>query len=245
MAGVINAGLAAKYWPGQSALGKRVKIEGLRGEWIEIVGVVSDTLGAGNQPRVVDTFYLTLAQGQPPGLGMGMIVRHRGVAPDARAYQRALDQLDPNMQFFGHVTPTEIYARSAWQSRFVTQLVAGFALLAVALSLAGIYAVNAFFVARRIHEFSIRAALGATRGNLQRLVLAGGLRVTAIGLAVGAVLAFAAARSLTGLLYNVPALDLAAYAGAVALMTLACLGAMLVPARRAAKVNPISALRAE
>ncbi|HUR57855.1 MAG TPA: ADOP family duplicated permease [Opitutaceae bacterium] len=245
MATVINASLAAKYWPGQSALGKRVKIDGLRGDWAEVVGVVADVLGTGDQPRVVDTFYLTLAQGQPPGLGMGMVVRHAGVAPGPRAYLRALEQLDPNMQFFLHIPPTEIYRRSAWQSRFVTQLVVAFALLAVALSLAGIYAVNAFLVARRINEFGIRAALGATQGNLQRLVLAGGLRLTAAGLAGGALLAFAATRSLTSLLYNAPVLDVAVYVGAAALMTLACLGAMLLPARRAARVDPLIALRAE
>ncbi|MES2697129.1 MAG: ADOP family duplicated permease [Verrucomicrobiota bacterium] len=242
---VINASLAAKYWPGQSPLGRRVQLEQGRGEWFEVVGVVADVLGSGNQPRVVDTFYLTLTQGQPPGLGMGFIVRHSGVAPDRRAYERALAQLDPNLQLFAHLSPSRIYTDSAWQSRFVTQLVVAFALLAVALSLAGIYAVNSFFVARRTNEFGIRAALGATRRDLLSLVLRGSLRLTFAGLAAGVILAWFAASALSRLLYRVPPLDLAVYATAALTMTLACVAATLLPARRAAKVDPIVALRTE
>ncbi len=242
---VISASLAAKYWPGQSALGQRVQIQTVLNQaWFEVVGVV-DILGTGNQPRVVDTFYLSLAQGQPPGLGMGFIVRHTGVAPDRRAYDRALAQLDPNLQLFAHLAPRQIYTDSAWQSRFVTQLVVGFALLAVTLALAGIYAVNAFFVARRIHEFGVRAALGATRTNLLELVLRDSLRLTAFGLIAGVFFALLASRGLATLLYAVPALDVATYLGAALLMTLACVAATLLPARRAAKVDPLTALRAE
>ena len=146
---------------------------------------------------------------------------------------------------FAHLAPAEIYARSAWQTRFVAQLVAGFAFLAVALSLAGIYAVNSFFVARRINEFGVRVALGATRGNILRLVLGDSLRLTLAGLAGGALLAFAASRGLANLLYGVPTLDVVVYLGAALLMTAACAGATLLPARRAAKVDPLTALRAE
>jgi putative ABC transport system permease protein len=243
---VVSSSLAAKYWPGQSAIGKRVQVETvLDGAWLEVVGVVSDLVGTGNQPQTVDTFYITTAQGRPPGLGMGFIVRHGGVAPDMRVYERALAQIDPAMQLFGHVAIPEFYANAKWQSRFVTQLIVGFALLAVALSLAGIYAVNSFFVARRINEFGIRAALGATRANLTHLVLRDGLRFTLAGLAAGMLLAFFATRALTSLLYNAPPLDALVYAGSAFLMTTACLGAALVPARRAAKVDPLTALRAE
>jgi predicted lysophospholipase L1 biosynthesis ABC-type transport system permease subunit len=206
---------------------------------------VADVLGSGNQPRVVDTVYLNLAQGQPPGLGMGFILRHRGVPPDERTLQAALGKLDPNMQLFAHLAPAEIYARAAWQSRFVTQLAVAFALLAVALALAGIYAVNAFFVERRLAEFGLRAALGASAQNLLRLVLGDSLRLTLAGLAAGTVLAFAASRSLAALLYATPAFDVLAYLAAALAMTLACLAAALIPARRAARVDPLVALRTE
>ncbi|MBL9216884.1 MAG: ABC transporter permease [Opitutaceae bacterium] len=244
---LISASLAAKYWPGQSALGKRVRIETVAAGWLEVVGVVSDLMGVGNQPRVVDTFYLTISQGNPPGLGMGYIVRTTaGLGrPDGRAFQQVLSRLDPNMQLFAHLAPSEIYARSAWQSRFVTQLVGGFALLAVALALGGIYAVNSFFVERRIHEFGIRSALGASGSNLLQLVLRDSLRLTAFGLGLGLVLAFGVSRGLGRLLYNVAAVDPAVYGVGALLMTIACVVASLLPARRAAKVNPIVALRTD
>ncbi len=243
---VISASLAAKYWPGQSPLGQRVRLDvPAVTAWAEIVGVVSDVLGTGAQPRVVDTFYVSIAQWTPPGLGMGFIIRHHGNAPAERQLQRALEQIDPAMQLFAHQTPAAIYARSLWQVGFVTKLVGAFALLAVALSLAGIYAVNSFFVARRIHEFGIRAALGATRTDLLSLVLRDSLRLTVVGLVAGAALAFATSRGLTTLLYNVPTLDLLVYATAALAMTLACTAATLLPARRAARVNPLTALRTE
>ncbi len=165
---VVSASLADRYWPGQSAVGQRVRLQNLRGEWAEVVGVVSDVFGAGNQPRVLDVVYLTIAQGQPPGLGMGFFIRHHGAPPDDRSYARTLQQLDPMLQISANTAPTEIYARAAWQSRLVTQLVAIFAFLAVGLALAGIYAVNSFLVALRIPEFGIRGALGATRQDLLR-----------------------------------------------------------------------------
>lgn len=245
---VISASLAAKYWPGQSALGRRVRIETVRVEWLEVVGVVSDLIGNGNQPQVVDSFYLTISQGNPPGLGMGFIVRRAqpGAAkPDGRDFQAALSRLDPNMQLFAHVSPSAIYAQAAWQSRLVTQLVTGFALLAVALALAGIYAVNSFFVERRISEFGIRAALGASASQLTRLVMGDSLRLAAAGLTAGLFLAYAISRSLQGLLYQVSVVDPAVYLAAALSMTLACAAAALVPARRAARVDPLVALRAE
>jgi putative ABC transport system permease protein len=242
---VVSGSLAEKYWPGQSPLGKRVKLEGARNDWVEVVGVVSNLLGYGNQPQSVDAIYQTIAQANPPGLGMGFVIHHGGVAPDDRALQRAVWAIDPNMQFFAHKSPAEQYATSAWQSRFVTRLVVAFALVAVALSLAGIYAVNSFFVARRISEFGIRAALGATAQNILGLVLRDSLRLTVVGLGAGVVLAFAASQSLATLLYAVPALDLAVYLAAAFAMTVACLGATYLPARRAAKVDPLIALRSE
>lgn len=243
--GVISASLAAKYWPGQSALGRRVRVAGSHPGWVEIVGVVADVIGPGNQPRRVDVFYLPIAQFQPPGLGMGFLVRHDGTGPDARSLQRAVWQADPDMSFFAHQSPAEIYARAAWVSRLVTFLVAAFALLAVALALGGIFAVNSFLVARRTSEFGIRAALGATEHNLLSLVLGESLRLTTLGLLAGAVLAYAASQGLTALLYDVSGLDPLVYTASAIVMLAAGAAAAAFPARRAAKTDPVTALRTE
>jgi putative ABC transport system permease protein len=243
---VINASLAAKYWPNESPVGRRVRVETARStEWFEIVGVVSDVLGLGNQPRPLDTFYMTIAQVPPPGLGISYNLRLSGPRLDRRTLERAVWAVDPDMQVFLHTSPAEFYARAAWQARFVTKLVTSFAFLAVGLALAGIYAVNSFFVARRVSEFGIRAALGASGANLLRLVLGESLRLTLAGLAVGLLLAYAATRALAGLLYNVAAVDPGAYILAAMLMTLACLGATVLPARRASKIDPLVALRSD
>jgi predicted permease len=247
---VVNATLAAKYWPGESALGKRVRLQSLHAgpyaeAWTEIVGVVADVHGTGNQPQVIDMFYMTIAQAQPPGLGMGFYIRHGGVPPDERAYRRALAQVDPTLQLFAHETPVELQERASWQSRFVTRLIGVFALLAVALTLAGIYAVNSFLVGRRTVEFGIRAALGATQSTLLRLVLGDSLRLLAAGLVVGTALAFAGAHSFASLLFGVTPLEPLVYVAAALLMTAACVAATLLPARRAAKIDPVVALRAE
>ena len=245
---VISASIAEKYWPGESPLGRRIQVETVRTGWLEIVGVVSNVTGLGNQPRTIDAIYVTISQGNPPGLGMGFLIRRApGMAPpgDSREYQQVLSRLDPNMQLFAHIPPAEIYARSAWQSGVVTQLVAAFAILAVALAVAGIYAVNSFLVERRVTEFGIRAALGAAAPDLLALVLRDSLRLTLFGLAAGVLLAVAASRGLATLLFNVPGIDPLVYAAAAVVMTLACAAAALVPARRASRVDPIIALRAE
>ena len=213
--------------------------------WVEIVGVVSDVVGPGNQPRRVDAFYLPIAQFQPPGFGIGFLVRHNGLPPDARSLQRAVWQADPNMQFFAHQGPADTYARAAWQFRLVSLLVAAFALLAVTLALGGIFAVNSFLVARRTTEFGIRAALGATENNLLGLVLGESLRLTFLGLLAGAALAYAASRGLTALLYEVSGLDPMVYAASAAVMLAACAAAAALPARRAARTDPVTALRTE
>jgi len=245
---VISASLAEKYWPGESPLGKRVQVETVRAGWIEIVGVVPDITGLGSQPRVIDSLYVTIAQGNPPGLGMGFLVRAVPGAPatrESREYQEVLSRLDPNMQLFAHISPAELYTRSAWQSGFVTRLVAIFAVLGVLLALAGIYAVNSFLVERRVSEFGIRAALGAAAPDLLALVLRDSLRLTAAGLVAGVVLAWAASRGLASLLFNVPGIDPLVYAAAAVVMTAACAAAALAPARRASRVDPIIALRSD
>lgn len=129
--------------------------------------------------------------------------------------------------------------------RRITWLVAGLAGFVLLIACANLANLQFARNAARGCEHAIRAARGASEGNLLRLVLRDSLRLTLAGLASGVVLAFAASRGRVALLYAVPVVDLTVYIGAALLMTLACVAASLIPARRAAKINPISALRAE
>ena len=241
---VINAALARKYWPDQNPVGKRVQLDGSSG-WIEIVGVVEDTIGLGNQPGVVDSFYLTLQQRPPNFLGNGFLVRFAGAPPKERLLEQAVWAVDPNMQFWAHQLVADTYAQSAWQTRFVLTLVGAFSALAVGLSLAGIYAVLSFLVSRRVAEFGVRIALGATRLDVTRLVLRDAARMTLLGVALGCFLAWLGTRSLADLLYNIPTVDAVSYALSAGAMALACTVAALLPAYRATQVDPIVALRAD
>lgn len=242
---VISASLARKYWPDASPLGQRVRLEGDGDALVEIVGVVSDTISIGNQPQPVDSFYCTIAQRPPAGLGMSMVMRMSGPFLSSDTLQRAVARIDPNMQFFQHASLPVLYHQAAWQSRYMMMLIAAFAGLALLLALGGIYAVNSFRVAQRVPEFGIRMALGADAAEVLRQVLVENLRLVAGGMAGGFVLALLAGFGLRGFLYAVTPFDPAAYAAGAAAMVVACSLAALVPARRASRVDPIVALRAE
>lgn len=242
---VISASLARKYWPDGSPLGKRVRMEGDNSQWFEVVGVVSDTMGLGNQPQTVDSFYCTIAQRPPPGLGMSFVMRMRGPFLPFETLQRAVAKIDPQMQAFFHISLGELYSQSSWQSRYMMVLVGAFAALALLLALGGIYAVNSFRVSQRVPEFGVRMALGADSLAVQRQVLSENVRLVALGLPAGLALALLAGFGLRGFLFDVVPFDPVAYvAGAVA-MILAGLLASFIPARRAASIDPIVALRSE
>jgi len=242
---VVSASLARKYWPDGSPLGRRVDIEGTPGQWVEIVGVVSDMTGLGNQPQAIDSFFVTTSQRPPLGLGMSFLLRMRGPPLSSEILQKAVSRIDPNMQFFFHVNIRDLYAQGAWQSRYMMMLIGAFAVLALLLALGGIYAVSSFRVTQRVPEFGVRMALGADSDDVQKQVVGESLRVVAVGLAIGIVFAILAGFGLRGYLVDSAPFDFSAYAVGVVAMIAACSLAAFVPARRASKVDPIVALRAE
>jgi predicted permease len=241
---VISQSLADKYWPGRDPVGSRVRIDGATDGWVEVVGVVSDLLSHGSQPAVIDSFFLPHAQQAPADTGV--FIRTRGGQPLTREQvERAVAAVDPESRAYAHMSVADFFTRSAWQTRFSLTLVGIFAGLAVTLCLTGVYAVLAFAVAGRSSEFGVRMALGANRSDIARLVLRDGLRMTLPGLACGTGLAAVAASGLRHLLFGVGTLDVAAYLLALGGLTLACTAACLVPAARAMRVNPLSALRSD
>ncbi|MBL9215150.1 MAG: ABC transporter permease [Opitutaceae bacterium] len=241
---VISQSLADQYWPGQDPVGRRVRIENTGEDWWQVVGVVSDILGHGSQPRVVHSFFLPYTQ-LPPA-DSGVFVRTRGAQRLTREQaDRAVSAADLQASAYLHQHAAAFYAQSAWQTRFGLTLVGAFAGLAVALCLTGVYAVLAFAVAGRTAEFGVRLALGASRADVARLVLRDALRLTGPGLLGGVVLAALSAPATGHLLYGVAPVDAATYAAALTALAAACLAACVVPARRATRIDPLVALRTE
>jgi hypothetical protein len=240
---VISQSLADKYWPGQDPLGRRVRIEGTT-DWWEVVGVVSDILSHGPQPAVIDSFFLPHSQATP--YTTDVFVRVRGTQPLTQdQIDRAVAVVEANNNAYAYMPAKTYYAESTWQTRFSLTLVGIFAGLAVALCLTGVYAVLAFAVSGRTSEFGVRLALGASQADVAKLVLRDAARMTLPGLLVGIVLAGLAVRGVARLLYGVAPIDPVAYLAAFIALAVACTAACLIPARRASRVDPMTALRAE
>ncbi len=240
---VISAALAERHWPGRIAVGERVKLQGLPDEWVTIVGVVSDRRSAGHQPRVIDSFMVPMAQATP--MSTAVFVRYHTAPPAFSTLQRAVWALDPDVSLFFESQVAAFYADSAWQQRFSLVLIVAFAVLAVTLCATGLYALLAFLVATRTRELGVRSALGASAADLRGHVLRDALAMIGPGLALGLLLAFAAARGVSGLLYNVPRFSPLVFGATGALLTFVCLLAAWLPAHRATRVDPALALRSE
>jgi predicted permease len=239
---VINEALARRYWPGKEPLGRVFRSGGQ--SW-EVVGVVTDgkydDLNEPQQPyfclplRQTEYFrrldFHVRAQSDP-----------RGVIP---AVLREIQQLDSNLPVSNVLTYPEFLANAVDSTAGPVRLVGPFSVLALVLAVVGVYGVMSYAVSQRTHELAIRMALGAGRGEVLRLVLRQGVRITAAGLAVGLAGAFAATRALAGFLYQVSTFDPAVFAGVSLALAAAAMLACYLPALRAARREPGSALRIE
>jgi putative ABC transport system permease protein len=181
-----------------------------------------------------------------PFNGMTLAVRTSGnplsLVP---TIQREVASIDPDLPVYRVRTMNEIMGESLQRRRLALTLLAGFAGLALLLAAIGIYGVTSYGVAQRKTEIGVRMALGANRGQVLGMIMRSGMTTIAIGLAVGIVLSFALTRLMSGLLFSVHASDPLALAGAAFVLVFAALVAIFIPARRATKVNPMSALRYE
>lgn len=241
---VINETMARRYWPNESAVGKRLRLRDDQGPLYEVVGVVADykvqTVGEADKP------YMHLAYSQQPRLYQTVIIRGRGDASALLAQvRRALLEMDDNLLFLDNQTMERQIAATLFPMRVGASLLSGAGGVAMLLAAIGLYGVIAYSVARRTREIGIRMALGAPRGGVLALVMRQGLGVAAVGLAAGLAVAFLAARTIAGVLYGVSATDPMAWTGAAAtLLGIAAL-ANLIPAARAARVDPTVALRTD
>ena len=243
---IVNQSLARQYFPGEDPIGKRISYLSDPPVPIEIVGIVEDVREGSldSAPRAV----LYRPFEQSPDTYVGIVVRtsrrEDAVLPEVVA---TIHRIDPGIVTAGEMTMTDLIggSPSAYQHRSTAWLVGSFAALALLLSLVGLYGVIAYSVSQRTREIGVRMALGAERRAVYRLVLGEAGRLSAFGIALGALGALAASGLLRGLLFGVRSWDVPTLVAVAVGLGLAAVLASYVPARRAASVDPVEALRAE
>ena len=240
---IVNQSFVRKYFPGQDAVGKRMR-DGPDSKipWKTIVGVVADMRYASLDQAPVPQIYTPFDDIQ----GANIAVRS-SLPPDAlvATMREAMRSVDPSIALADIHTMAQAVAASTARRRFQTTLLTTFGAIALLLALAGLYGVLDYSVRQRIPEIGVRIALGATRSRVISMVVRQGLRLVLIGLILGIAAAFLLARFLTGALYGVRPYDPWTFLAAPALVLLAALITCCTPAWRAAHIQPIEALRSE
>ena len=248
---VINEVAARRYWPGEDPVGKRILSGADDDAWSTIIGVVGNVKHAGlDADTKPETYYhylqipadvLSVAEST-----MFLAVRTR-IDPSAMtsSVRQELRSLDPNQPVFNVRTMAEVMGASVSQVRFRMLLLAVFAGLALLLAAIGLYGVMAYSVTQRTNELGVRMALGANANDIVRLIVGQGLRMTAIGVAIGVTLAGASTWVLSRLLFGIHAIDPVSFLAACLVTITVALVASGVPAWRAIRVAPATALRAE
>ena len=253
---IVNETLARTLWPGENPIGKRFACceAGPKGgqdpAWHEVVGVVADVRAWGLDRQIQPEFYVSMAQMPPSawdwiGRTMDLTVRTEASAVSVEAIQSAVDLVAPGVPVYQLSTMQQKIAGTLERSHFDTFLLALFAATALLLSSIGIYGVMSYVVAQRTRDIGIRMALGATRGQILCDVLTYGMRLTAAGLGLGLLSAFAGTQVLSSLLYGIRATDAITFTVAAGVLCAVALLASFVPARRATRVDPMVALRYE
>ena len=241
---VVNETFARRFWPGQSAVGKRFSFKGAAGPWIEVAGLLRDgkyfSLSEGATPFV----YINL---RPENGGYLTLIVRTASDPQGMiaAIRNEFQQLDANLPVYGVKTMTEHMALPLFPARVAATLLGGFGLLALILAAIGIFGVMSYAVSQRTREIGIRMALGASGGRILRLVIGQGVKLIVFGMGIGLASAFAGTRLMSSLLYGVSATDSVTFALIALLLTGVALFACYLPARRATKVDPMIALRYE
>ncbi|MGH9661547.1 MAG: FtsX-like permease family protein, partial [Bryobacteraceae bacterium] len=243
---IVGERLASRLWPGEDAIGKRIRAWPTTPvhPWMEVVGVAGSVKQ--ESPAADDAFDLYASAPQSPTLSAYFLLRTKGdPASMARPAARAVSRVDPQHPAFDVATMDQRIRDSIWQRRASGSLFAAFGALALGLAAVGIYGVISYGVSRRTREIGLRLALGAQPADVQRMVIAEGLRLTALGAAMGVGLALAGARAMASLLYGVSATDGLSLALAPLLLGAVAAVACYIPARRAMRVDPVVALREE
>ena len=248
---IVNQTLARHFWPGADVLGKRFRrppnpnAKQERDPWITIVGVVADVKTSGLDAPTPDEIYLPATQGVD--LATGVVIRARGGSAAAMAtiLRQALHAIDPDLPLFEVATLDQVLTLAMAARKFLATLIALFAAVALALAALGIYGVMAYAVSQRRKEIALRMALGAKERDVLGMVIGQGLRLVATSIVVGVAALFVFTRLIASLLFGVSPTDTVTFGSIGAILVVVALVASWLPARRAARVSPMAALRSE
>jgi putative ABC transport system permease protein len=243
---IVNEELARRSWPGEDPIGKRLQVGTELTRWRQVVGVVGNARLSGLEAKVDPAIYVPFPQNSwPNALRNSFIVLRATTDPQSLipAIRRELRSVDPTFPITQIRTMDEIVGDSLSQRRFNTALLALFAFVAVALAAVGIYGVMSYAVSQRTREMGIRMALGAEQSDITKLVTSNGARLAALGIAIGVVAAAISSRLMSSLLFGITATDPMTFVFTALLLAAVTLLASYIPSRRAARTDPIAALR--
>ncbi len=251
---IVNQTLARLFFDAGRAVGERVKWGGARSDapWMTIVGVVADVKQASLDSAVTPSIYRPFAQAGDEEIAsffrfMDVAVKARGIDPMSLvpAVRREVREMDASLPIANVRTMERVVTNTVRPQRFYTVLIAAFAGSALLLAAIGLFGVLATAVARRTPEIGVRVALGASPRSVFQLVLGSGLLYAALGLVAGVAAAAAATRVLSGFLFGISAFDPLTFAAGTLVLAAVAIAAGYLPARRATRIDPIVALRAE
>jgi predicted permease len=243
---LVNESFAKRKFPGANPIGQRLRLGPDRGPWYTIVGVVGDVKQLSLVASQADAVYMATEQSWFADRVLSLVVRARGdAAALAPAVKRAIWSVDKDQPVVRVATMESVLASSAAQRRFALIVFEAFAVAALALAAIGIYGVLSGGVTERMREIGVRSALGATPGDVVGLIVRQAMMLTSAGVAVGLAGAAAATQAIVTLLFGVTRLDPVTYGGVIVLVLGVAAVACVVPARRAARVDPAITLRAE
>ena len=244
---VVSKAFAGTAWPGGHAIGQRIISDLVSRTPMEVVGVVDDVTYTSIEERADPVVYVSAWQTSPRLLSPNALSVRASVtsAPLSRSIRETVQSVDRTVAVYGVSTLADRASRVTSRYRYSAVLVGAVASLALFLAATGIYGVMAFAMTSRRKEIAIRIALGASPRDVLAMAVGGGLRLSALGIAAGLAGAYIATRALTSLLYGVDPADATTFAAVAVLMVMVSAAASYVPARRALRIDPVQALKAE